>query len=189
MKIYSYITMCEKTGIMLYCYKHDQGVMVMSDKVPHNINVGCFPVTNGKHPSQCCDWEDVGTFKIKNNGTVSLVGPEKQWYDDNNACWCEDDFLDNLYDKNMNTLQIEKQRGIVVHCYTHDSDTFILGNTIPKKLSCFCCKNVNIDPCFTCDWEDTDTFILKKNVVHRNGFQRHINELDVYDESLNRIKV
>ena len=90
--------MCEKTGIMLYCYKHDQGVMVMSDKVPHNINVGCFPVTNGKHPSQCCDWEDVGTFKIKNNGTVSLVGQEKQWYDDNNACWCEDDFLDNLYD-------------------------------------------------------------------------------------------
>lgn len=88
------------SGLMMYCFKHDNGFLIQGNTIPKKINQWC----EGRI-SNACEWEDVGCFKTTTDEKVELYGPEASWYK-KRIGWKESYFLENIYDKNMNKLEL-----------------------------------------------------------------------------------
>lgn len=83
-------------GIAFYCFKYDQGCLVIGNDIPNKLNKACSNLTN-------CQWEDIGTFKIVKRKLIMSI-PSEKWFDDQNGGWKIEYFKDNLYDKHMNLI-------------------------------------------------------------------------------------
>ena len=85
-------TTTTQSGVMMYCFYHKQGCLILSNKVPSNINKACYD-----DQSKCgceCEWEDVGTFSIDEVGEMKF----------NKQDCPPSTHVVNLYDVNMNVV-------------------------------------------------------------------------------------
>lgn len=83
-------------GIAYYCFKHDQGCLVVGPDIPKNLNKACSNLTD-------CQWEDIGSFYIENRA-LKLSVPNKEWFDEQEGGWKIEYFKNNLYDKYMSLI-------------------------------------------------------------------------------------
>ena len=81
------------TGIVYYCFHHNKGCLVCSDKIPKNLEIVCF---NECKKNNNCQWEDIGTFSVKN---AKIVIHESNQSD-------ELFYNNNLYDFSMKPINI-----------------------------------------------------------------------------------
>jgi hypothetical protein len=81
-----------QSGMMMYCFHHKQSSLILSNKVPSNINKACY---EGQSKYGCkCEWEDVGTFIIDDKGEMKI----------NKQDCPPSTHVVNLYDGNMNIV-------------------------------------------------------------------------------------
>lgn len=87
--------MSSKTnGIIYYCFYHKKSCLVCSEKIPKNLEIVCF---NQCKKNNNCQWEDIGTFSVKNAKIVLHKSNEsvELFYNNN-----------NLYDSSMKLINI-----------------------------------------------------------------------------------
>ena len=83
-------------GVMYYCYQYNQCCMIISNKVPKNINKEC-KIKNDKNEPVHCSWEDVGSFVINDDGTIELHHESSEDFNSTQ----KQEFIKNIYDENM----------------------------------------------------------------------------------------
>ena len=170
----------ERTGIMLYCYKKDEGILIMGKKIPSNIyeKLGDY-----------YEWEDIGTFKIDKNEIVTLYPEDSNWMKDLAGGWKNRYFLDNIYDQNMNHIVLSRTNGIVLKCFETDETCLLVSNKIPMKgLSNFQTKARRP----SLDWEDIGTFHIESNkiIYHDNVEEDDIDlTAPLYDANFMKINI
>ena len=147
----------ERTGIMLYCYKKDEGILVLGNKIPLNIyqKLGNY-----------YEWEDVGTFKIDNYGIITLHPQDPGWMKDLAGGWENRYFLDNVYDEDLHPYFTNSFGGLVLKCYETGETCFLLSDKVPlggfNKL-----QTKSRRP--STDWEDIGTFHIELNKIKYHG--------------------
>jgi len=149
--------MRERSGIMLYCYRKDEGILIIGKKIPSNIyqELGSY-----------YEWEDVGTFKIDQYGIITLHPQDSEWMKHLSGDWKNSYFLSNIYDEDMRTDFIFRYNGIVLKCYETGETCFLLSDKVPMKgLSKL--KTKSRRP--STDWEDIGTFHIEKNKIKYHG--------------------
>ena len=83
-------------GLAFYCFRYDQGCLVIGDNIPTKLNKACSNLPD-------CQWEDIGSFKIVKRNLILSI-PSETWFDEQNGSWKIEHFKDNLYDKNMSLI-------------------------------------------------------------------------------------
>ena len=169
------MTNSEECGIMLYCYKRDEGVLIIGNKIPSNINI--------KTPGN--EWEDVGTFKIDCHGIVTLYPSDPEWMADLCGGWKNYHFLKNIYNQKMELVTLPKRTGMVLKCFESDETCYLLSNKLPIK-------GFNKLPTKTrrpsTDWEDIGTFHIEENKLVYHGIGDKPDG-ELYDANLRKINI
>jgi hypothetical protein len=169
----------ERTGIMLYCYKKDEGILTLGNKIPSNIY--------REKPDN--EWEDVGTFKIDHYGIVCLSPQDPEWMDDLSGGWRNSHFLINIYNKDMQPEILPRVNGIVLKCFESDETCFLLSNKVPMK-GLNRVKTKTRRP--SIDWEDVGTFHIELNklIYHGNIEEDNIDlNSPLYDANFRKINI
>ena len=149
--------MRERSGLMLYCFRKDEGILIIGNKIPLNIyqKLGNY-----------YEWEDVGTFKIDKYGIVSLHPQDSEWMKDLSGGWRNSDFLVNIYDEDLHPYFTNSFGGLVLKCYETEETCFLLSDKVPingfKKLQTKLRRP-------STDWEDIGTFHIELNKIVYNG--------------------
>ena len=149
--------MRERSGLMLYCFRKDEGILIIGNKIPLNIyqKLGNY-----------YEWEDVGTFKIDKYGIVSLHPQDSEWMKDLSGGWKNSDFLVNIYDEDLHPYFTYNFNGIVLKCYETLETCFILSDKVPMDgLNRIKTNSI----CFSTDWEDIGTFHIELNKIVYHG--------------------
>lgn len=170
----------ERTGIMLYCYKKDEGILVLGNKIPLNIY---------KKLGNYYEWEDIGTFKIDKYGIVSLHPQDPEWMKDLSGMWSNSDFLVNIYDEDIHPYFTYNFDGLVLKCFESGETCFLLSDKIPMKdFNKLQTKSRRPST----DWEDIGTFHIELNKIkyHGNVEEDNINlNAPLYDANFRKINI
>jgi hypothetical protein len=83
-------------GLAYYCFKHDQGCLVVGDKIPQKLNKACRDCKN-------CQWEDIGSFNIVMRHLILSI-PSEKFFDEQAGGWLIKYFKHTLYNKNMELI-------------------------------------------------------------------------------------
>ena len=156
-----------ETGIMLYCFRYNEGCLILGNKIPNNIN-------------KRNEWEDVGTFKIDSYGVVTLSPSDPDWMNYISGDWKNSDFLHSIYDENMNSVILPKKNGMVLKCFENNKTLFLLSHRLPVK---------GLQE-LGGQWEDIGTFHMSENkiVYHDDDHEDQPNG-DIYDGNLKKINI
>ena len=90
-------------GLMMYCFKHDYGFLLLGYQVPQCIWKGCF---SDKPKTASCYWEDVGTFKIQNGKDIVLHPSDENWSRDLVSGYSYKHFVKNIYNESMEEIEL-----------------------------------------------------------------------------------
>lgn len=178
----------EQTGLMMYCYSHDQGCLVLGKRVPNTIWKCCCGTEN----LNTCEWEDVGTFKIYNDSVISLYPSHENWKKDLCGQWNDSYFLRNIYDQNMVQFELPKKSGLILQCFHHNKTCLLLSNKLPHYgLNHLCTHGNSNSSC--CEWEDVGTFHMEENevIIHDSNMEI-VNAMNIdglYDANLRKIHI
>lgn len=149
--------MRERSGLMLYCFRKDEGILIIGNKIPSNIyqKLGNY-----------YEWEDVGTFKIDKYGIITLHPQDPGWMNDLSGGWRNSDFLVNIYDEDLHPYFTNSFGGLVLKCYETGETCFLHSDKVPldgfKKLQTRLKRP-------STDWEDIGTFYIELNKIVYNG--------------------
>ena len=168
--IYSAIRMeYPRNGIMLYCFKSNEGCLIIGNKIPLGIYKN----------DTSYEWEDIGTFKIDKYGIVSLFPSDSEWMLDVSDKWPESEFLVNIYDESLNLVTLPKQNGIVLKCFETNNVCFLLSETIPLK---------GLNKITSSNLEDIGTFHIQNNKIVYHGDEA-IPYGNIYDVNLQKVNI
>lgn len=176
--------MSTDTGLMMYCYKHDQGCLILGNRVPKNIWKCCCNTQN----LHSCDWEDVGTFKVHNESIINLCPSFDNWDRDNSGNWKSSYFLQNIYNSNMEQIELSKKSGMVLQCFQHNQICLFLSDKLPNSgLDHLCTHGKSKSAC--CEWEDIGTFHIQENEVVLHDKINTVENIEIYDANLKKIHI
>ena len=88
----------QMNGIMYYCFNNHSGCLIIGSKIPKDIDSAC---ANDKD----CQWEDVGTFTIKENKLL-LYGPTNSYYQNLNSNWSNARYRSKIFNQNMEKIYL-----------------------------------------------------------------------------------
>jgi hypothetical protein len=89
--------MSKTKGTMYYCFTHNQGCLIIGNKVPRDINDACIGCSN-------CQWEDIGSFTVSMN--LEIHGPTQEVFKNSKEEMQNDYFKNKIYDENMRRISL-----------------------------------------------------------------------------------
>ena len=172
--------MKERSGLMLYCFRKDEGILIIGNKIPSNI----YEKLGNDN-----EWEDVGTFKIDKYGIITLHPQDPEWMNDLSGGWQNSYFLGNIYDEDMQSPFNFRNNGIVLKCYETGETCFLLSDKVP--MNGFSQLQTKTRRPST-DWEDVGTFHIELNKIKYHGNVQEDNvdlKGPLYDADFRKINI
>ena len=83
-------------GIVYYCFKYDQGCLIIGNDIPKKINKACSNYEK-------CNWEDIGSFIISKR-KLKIDLSDDSLFDKSKFGWKREYFKKNIYNSFMDHI-------------------------------------------------------------------------------------